>query len=116
MKKRIICLALVLIMVLSVSSCIVSKTRYDYKMEKYVSLIDYSNFNVDLELDSIQAAIDSSIMDYASEYTVQKGDEVYVDIVAKEVVYFENESGTVIDQKGDEIAALKEQCIQKRNP
>ena len=109
MKKRIICLALVLIMVLSVSSCIVSKTRYDYKMEKYVSLIDYSNFNVDLELDSIQAAIDSSIMDYASEYTVQKGDEVYVDIIAKEVVYFENESGTVIDQKGDEIAALKEE-------
>ncbi|MBQ4510034.1 MAG: FKBP-type peptidyl-prolyl cis-trans isomerase [Clostridia bacterium] len=111
MKKRIICLALVLIMVLSVSSCIVSKTRYDYNMEKYVELVDYSDFKVDLELDSIQAAIDSSIMDYATEYKVQVGDEIYVDITAKEVLYTETESGTVIDQKGDEIADLKEEGL-----
>ena len=111
MKKRIICLALILIMVLSVSSCIVSKTRYDYNMEKYVELVDYSDFKVELELDSIQAAIDSSIMDYATEYKVQVGDEIYVDITAKEVLYTETESGTVIDQKGDEIADLKEEGL-----
>ncbi len=109
MKKRIICLALVLIMVLTVSSCIVSKTRYNYNMEKYVTLIDYSNYKVDLELDSIQAAIDSSIMDYSSEYKVQVGDEIYVDITAKEVVYVTTDTGTLIDQKGDEVASLKEE-------
>ena len=106
MKKRILCLAIMLIMVLSVSSCIVSKNKYDYNMEKYITLVDYNGYKVDLELDSIQAAIDSSIMDYSSEYVVAVGDKVYVDISAKSVVYTETESGTVIDQKGDEIEAL----------
>ena len=109
MKKRLICLALILVMVLSVSSCIVSKTRYDYNMEKYVELVDYSGYKVELELDSIQAAIDSSIMDYSTEYKVQVGDEIYVDIIAKEVVYVEKEDGVLIDQKGEEIEALKEE-------
>ena len=111
MKKRIICLVLVLIMILTVSSCVVSKTRYDYNMEKYVSLVDYSNYEIELVLDSIQAAIDSSIMDYATEYTVQVGDEIYVDVIAKEVKYVETEAGTLIDQKGEEIAALKEENL-----
>ncbi len=111
MKKRIICLALVLIMVLTASSCIVSKTRYNYNMEKYVTLVDYSDYKVELELDSIQAAIDSTIMDYSTEYKVQVGDEIYVDIIAKEVKYITTESGTLIDQKGDEIADLKEEGL-----
>lgn len=109
MKKRIICLALILIMMLSVSSCIVSKTRYDYNMKKYVNLVDYSDYKIEMELDSIQAAIDSTLMDYAEEYKVQVGDEIYVDIIAKEVVYIESENGTLIDQKGNEIEALKEE-------
>lgn len=109
MKKRIVCLAVLLVMVLSLASCIVSKNKYDYNMEKYITLVDYNGYKVDLELDSIQAAIDSSIMDYSSEYVISVGDKVYVDIVAKEVVYTETESGTLIDQKGDEIADLKKE-------
>lgn len=111
MKKRIICLVLVLIMAISVSSCVVSDVRYDYNMEKYVDLVDYSNYEIELVLDSIQAAIDSSIMDYSNEYTVQVGDEIYVDVIAKEVKYVETDNGTLIDQKGDEIPALKEENL-----
>lgn len=109
MKKRIICLAVLPVMVLSLASCIMSKDKYDYNMEKYITLIDYNGYKMDLELDSIQAAIDSSIMDYSSEYVVSVGDKVYVDIIAKEVIYTTMESGTVIDQKGDEIAELKKE-------
>jgi len=72
MKKRIVCLAVLLVMVLSLASCIVSKNKYDYNMEKYITLVDYNGYKVDLELDSIQAAIDSSIMDYSSEYVITK--------------------------------------------
>lgn len=109
MKKRIVCLAVLLVMVLSLASCIMSKDKYDYNMEKYINLVDYNGYKIDLELDSIQAAIDSSIMDYSSEYVVAVGDKVYIDISAKEVVYLETESGTVIDQKGEEIAELKKE-------
>lgn len=109
MKKRIVCLLVVLVMVLSLASCIMSEDRYDYNMEKYINLVDYDGYKIDLELDSIQAAIDSALMDYSTEYIVKVGDEIYVDITAKEVVYYESESGTMIDQKGDEIKALKEE-------
>ncbi len=109
MKKRIICLAVLLVMVISLASCIVSKNRYDYNMEKYINLVDYNGYKIDLELDSIQAAIDSSLMDYSTEYVVKVGDEIYVDIIAKEVVYYDTEEGKVIDQKGDVIDALKEE-------
>ncbi len=109
MKKRIICLAVLLVMVLSLASCIVSKDKYDYDMEKYINLIDYNGYKVELELDSIQAAIDSSIMDYSKEYVVSVGDKIYIDISAKEVIYTETDSGTLIDQKGNEIEALKEE-------
>lgn len=109
MKKRIICLAVLLVMVLSLASCIVSKDKYDYNMEKYINLIDYNGYKVELELDSIQAAIDSSIMDYSKEYVVSVGDKIYIDISAKEVIYTETDSGTLIDQKGNEIEALKEE-------
>ncbi|MBR2024359.1 MAG: FKBP-type peptidyl-prolyl cis-trans isomerase, partial [Clostridia bacterium] len=78
-------------------------------MKKYVNLVDYSDYKIEMELDSIQAAIDSTLMDYAEEYKVQVGDEIYVDIIAKEVVYIESENGTLIDQKGNEIEALKEE-------
>lgn len=107
MKKRIVCLAILIIMALSMFSCIVSDKKYDYNMEKYLNLVDYSNYQVTVELDSIQAAIDSSLMDRATEYRVALNDEIFIDVTAKEVVYIETEDGTKIDQRGDEIEALK---------
>ena len=107
MKKRILCLAILAVMVLSLASCIVSEKKYDYNMEKYIKLVDYNGYKIEIELDSIQAAIDSSLMDYSTEYMVKVGDEIYIDITAKEVVYHTTDDGTVIDQRGDEIEALK---------
>ena len=105
--KRFICLLIVLVMVLSLASCIMSKKKYDYNMEKYIELVDYEGYKIDMELDSIQAAIDSSLMDYSTEFMVKLGSEVYIDVIAKEVLYYETEAGTMIDQKGNEIDALK---------
>ena len=107
MKKRIVCLAIMMVLLLSLASCIASKNKYDYNMERYIELVDCNGYKVEVELDSIQAAIDSSLMDYATEFNVKVGDEVFIDVTAKEVVYYETEGGTMIDQKGNEIEALK---------
>ncbi len=107
MKRRIICLAILAVMVLSLASCIVSKNKYDYNMTKYIELADYDGYKVEIELDSIQAAIDSTIMENAVEFSIKAGDEVYIDVIAKEVVYIDSGNGTVIDQRGEEIEALK---------
>jgi len=109
MKKRIICLALLLVMALSLTSCIVSDDRYDYNMEKYVSLVNYDGYKVEIELDSIQAAIDSYLMDDSTEYVVQVGDDIYVDVVAYKVNNITTDAGTSIDQQGDEIKELKKE-------
>ena len=108
MKKRLVSVAILLVMLLSLASCVVSEDRYDYNMTKYINLIDYNGYKIDLELDSVQAAIDSSLMDYSTEYIVKVGDEVYIDITAREVVYYEIEPGKMGDKRGDEIADLKE--------
>ncbi len=116
MKKRIFSLIVVLIMMLSFSSCVISEKKYDYNMEKYITLPNYDGFKVTMELDSIQSAIDKYLMDYSTEYIVRKGDNVYIDVVAYDIIYHEGENGTVIDQKSEQpIEALKKENMLLSN-
>ena len=85
MKRKLIGIVLLLVMLLSLASCscscIKSDDKYDYDLSEYITLANYKDYNVEIELDSIQAAIDSYLMDYSTEYMVTKGDDVIVDIV-----------------------------------
>ncbi|MBQ8145471.1 MAG: FKBP-type peptidyl-prolyl cis-trans isomerase [Clostridia bacterium] len=87
MKKKIICLALAIMMLLSLTSCIVDQ-KYDYDMSKYITIPTIKDKEIEVELDSIQATIDSDIMSAASDkYTAQEGDNVKMFITIKELFW-----------------------------
>lgn len=109
MKKRILCLALMLLMVLPLVSCFKEKPlekKYDYDMSKYISIPDFQNHVIDVELDALQAAIDSYLISAATEYVVSRGDDVYVDITVYEEMILESSNGDVIKKKGNKIDSL----------
>ena len=112
MKKRIIsiaCIALMLLMVLPLVSCFKEKPlekKYDYDMSKYISIPDFQNHVIDVELDALQAAIDSYLISAATEYVVSRGDDVYVDITVYEEMILESSNGDVIKKKGNKIDSL----------
>ncbi len=118
-KKRIVIISVTLILLVALivpicfcaKNCMISSKKYDYKdMSKYITLApNYKGYELTVELDSVQAAIDQYIMQYSSEYTVKKGDDVFVDINVYEVVYIETTTGTFADKKGDEILELKKE-------
>ena len=112
MKKKIICLALVLVFVFSLTSCFKGSIRYDYKdMSKYVTLGKYKNVELEIEKDYIQQIIDSYIQQYATtQYVAKAGDTVYVDLKFTAVTFV----GT-IDQKAGEITALKQTNLKIEN-
>ena len=99
----------------SLKYCTKSNKKYDYDMSDYISLPTYKGYKVEVELDSIQAAIDSYLMDYSKEYTVTKGDDVIVDIVAYHVDYLTKDDGTLIDRKGAVIEEMKEENFLIKN-
>lgn len=112
MKKRIIsiaCIMLTLLMVLPLASCFKQKPlekKYDYDMSKYITIPDFQNYVVDIELDALQAAIDSYLIQAASEYVVSRGDDIYVDITVYEEMILESSNGDVIKKKGNKIDSL----------
>ena len=109
MKKRILCIALMLLMVLPLVSCFKQKPlekKYEYDMSKYISIPDFQNHVVDVELDALQAAIDSYLISAATEYVVSRGDDIYVDITVYEEMILESSNGDVIKKKGNKIDAL----------
>ena len=109
MKKRILCIALMLLMVLPLVSCFKEKPlekKYEYDMSKYISIPDFQNHVVDVELDALQAAIDSYLISAATEYVVSRGDDIYVDITVYEEMILESSNGDVIKKKGNKIDAL----------
>lgn len=103
MKKRIICLLLGVIMLLSLTSCIVGQ-KYDYNMSEYIQLPPLAGSEIEVKLDEIQATIDSSILDLISgsstpdKITAQEGDNVNMVISMKELYWIEGENGEKIDQ------------------
>ncbi|MBQ8546056.1 MAG: FKBP-type peptidyl-prolyl cis-trans isomerase [Clostridia bacterium] len=111
MKKKLICLSLVLIMVLSFASCSCFKQgpleeKYDYEMEQLIKLPEYKNRTIDLHLDSLQAAIDTYLRDNAVEYIVTRGDDVYVDITVYKTKVDTKDDGSVVKTKGEKVQEL----------
>ncbi len=109
MKKRIICLLLVLSMIFVLASCFKEKPvekKYDYDMTKYINIADFKDHTIDIELDALQGAIDSYLLNCATEYKVSRGDEIYVDVDVYEEKILTSDSGDEIRKKGDKIEAL----------
>ena len=106
MKKKIICLLLALVFVVSLTSCFKDDRDYDYKdLSKYVTIPNYQGHEIKVSKDVIQNSIDSYIMQYATElYTAQKGDDIYVNLKFTEVKYLDEDN--TIDQKGNVIESL----------
>lgn len=104
--RRILCLALVGIMLLGVlTSCFRSEKKYDYNLLDYVTLPEYKNTVVKFHLDELQAGIDQKLMEYATEYVVKKGDDIYIDLNVYGVDEFE-ENGVIKYKQGDKIEEL----------
>jgi len=106
MKKKIICLFLVLVFVVSLTSCFKDDRNYDYKdMSKYVTIPQYQGHKIDVSKDVILNAVDSYIMQYATDlYKAVAGDDIYVTLKFTEVVYLDDSNK--IDQKGNVIESL----------
>ena len=107
MKKRIVCLLLALASLFSVCacSCIRSEEKYDYDLSEYISIPDYKNQTYQIEEDDIKLAIGAYLLQFASEYTVQRGDKIKVDIK------FFNLLDPEIDAKGEEITELAQKDL-----
>lgn len=90
MKKRIICLALMLIMVLSLASCVIDQ-KYDYDLTKYVTIPNVAGKEIEVKLDYVQSTIDSDIISSSAvasnKYTAKEGDNVTMSIVIKELFW-----------------------------
>ena len=83
MKKTLICLLLIFATLFSVCSCscVLNDTKYEYDdMSQFIKLPDYKNHLYELEEDSIKQAIATYLMQFSSEYTIERGDKVQVDI------------------------------------
>ncbi|MBO5338703.1 MAG: FKBP-type peptidyl-prolyl cis-trans isomerase [Clostridia bacterium] len=119
MKKRIISIALLVLMIIPVvSSCLKFKDdndkKYDYELSDYITLpSDYKDRKLDLELDALQAAIDTYLLKAVQEnsdgykYKVSRGDDIYVDInVYDELIITSENTDAVITKKGNKIDAL----------
>lgn len=114
--KKILALLLVLIFTFSFVACKkndgddtstdTNKNLSEYTMSDYVTLPNYKDYEIKFALDSIQATIDKYLAESAMEYTVTKGDDIYVDIIYHEVVRSIDINGAPIDQKGSEITEL----------
>lgn len=103
MKKRIICLAIMLIMLFSLSSCVIEQ-KYDYKdMSKYISIPTIDGKEIKVDLDMVQMTVDQDIASLSSDKIVAlEGDKVNVVITFQEYKLLgTDEAGNPVDQKGD---------------
>ena len=80
--KRLLCTLLALVSIFAVCSCscIRSDEKYDYDLSEYMSLPNYKGMTFDVEEDEVKQAIAVYLMQFASEYTVKRGDKIQVDI------------------------------------
>ena len=118
MKKKLICLVLAIVFVISLTSCFKGDIKYNYKsMSKYITLADYRNFIAEIDMATIQATIDSYIVDNAKAYTLKEGDVIKIKLsnVCK-IVWIEDENKKdkdgnplKVDSKGDKIEELNKE-------
>ena len=100
MVKRIICLALTLVSLFSVCSCIKSENKYDYDLSEYLSIPDYKSKEFEINEDDIKLAIAAYLIEFSQEYKVKRGDNIQVDIK------FYALKSPDVDAKGNEITEL----------
>ncbi|MBQ7907668.1 MAG: FKBP-type peptidyl-prolyl cis-trans isomerase [Clostridia bacterium] len=116
MKKRLLCLALVSIMLLGVlTSCFKSDKKYDYNMVDYVTLPEYKATTVKFYLDELQASIDQQLIEYATEYTVKKGDDIYIDLNVYRADEFQDENGKIKYNQGAKIEEISKSNYLLKN-
>lgn len=110
--KKIICLALLLVMLFSLTSCVVSE-KYDYDMTKYITIPTINGHVIDVELDYVQATIDnyllSSAKSSATKYAVQEGETVRIILTFTQLKYIDE--AQTVDQRGDVILTTDPQAI-----
>ena len=111
MKKRILCFCLAIISLVAICSCscVKSEIKYDYDMSEYISIPDYKAHTFDVEEDAIKMAIGAYLMEFASEYSVRRGDKIQV------TMKFYNLIDPEIDAKGEEIKELAKEDIWIEN-
>ena len=80
------------------------REKYDYDMSQYISLPNYKGMTFDVDGDEIKQAIAVYLMQFASEYTVKRGDKIQVDIK-----FYSCAEG--IDAKDEEITELRQEGI-----
>ena len=97
-----------MLLTLTLTSCRFKQDtkKYDYNMDEYITLPDLTNYVAELDLDALQAAIDSYLVQSATEYVITRGDDVYVDITVYEEMILTSNSGEEIRKKGDKIEEL----------
>ncbi|MGM9646456.1 MAG: hypothetical protein ACI3XS_07190 [Eubacteriales bacterium] len=124
MKKKLLCLILVVLFALSLVSCFRSDEKYDYDMSKYITLANYKGYEVVVNLDDISRSIDSALLEKATQYKVKAGDTIYVEILNPcYVEYLKDDDGNLvkdsggnfIDMKGEEIPALANDNLKIEN-
>ena len=101
--KKILCIALVLVMLFSLSSCVI-KQKYDYKdMGKYVTIPTVDGKEITVDLDMIQMTIDQDLASLATDKVLAlEGQDVEIVITFQEYkILGTDESGNNVDQKGD---------------
>ena len=79
--------------------------KYDYDMSKYISIPDYKAHTFEIEEDTIKLAISTYLMQYATDYSVRRGDKIQVTMKFYELVDPE------IEVKGDEITELAQNGV-----
>lgn len=79
--------------------------KYDYDMSTYISIPDYKSHTFDINEDEIKIAISAYLINYASEYSVNRGDKIQVDMK------FYMPVDSVVDAKGEEIIELRQEGI-----
>ena len=103
MKKRIICVVLMLAILLSFSSCVI-KQKYDYSdLTKYITIPTINGHEIKVELDMVQMTIDQDIATLSTDkYVALAGDSVNVVITITEYkTAGVDSSGNPIDQYGE---------------
>ena len=103
--KKIVCLLLAIVSLFSICacSCVLSDTKYDYEdMTEFIRLPDYKNHLFEVDEDSIKQAIGTYLMQFSSEYKVERGDKIQVDIK-----FYEKISADVNKPSEKEITELE---------
>ena len=98
-----------------ISSVLDEKYVYEALLENYVKLPDYDSYEVNLELDEVQATIDNYLMNNAFEYVVARGDDIYVDINVYAADIYATDDGEVKSFKGKKIEALSKSNLLVEN-